>query len=53
MAEEKINDMGFSILYDANNDDEPIALGIDGAGYDFYEAHWKPLCDLFQEWFEK
>ena len=48
--QERINDMGFSILYDANNDDEPLALGIDGAGYDFYENHWRPLFDLFQEW---
>ena len=24
-----------------------ILLGIDGAGYDFYEAHWEPLHDLY------
>ena len=24
-----------------------ILLGIDGAGYDFYEDHWEPLHDLY------
>ena len=44
---------GFSILFDSASGDEPLALGIDGAGYDFYEVHWEPLFDLFQEWLEK
>ena len=48
--QERINDIGFSILYDGADGDVPLALGIDGAGYDFYEAHWVPLYDLFQEW---
>ena len=48
--QERINDIGFSILYDGADGDVPLALGIDGAGYDFYEAHWRPLYDLFQEW---
>lgn len=48
--QDAINDAGFSILYDADDGNEPLALGIDGAGYDFYEAHWVPLFELFQEW---
>lgn len=45
---DEVCDIGFSILYEEGG--LPIALGIDGAGYDFYEAHWKPLYELFQEW---
>ena len=26
--------------------DGEIVLGIDGAGYDFFESHWTPLYDL-------
>ena len=48
--QDAINDAGFSILYDYGVNDFPLALGIDGAGYDFYEAHWSPLYDMFQEW---
>lgn len=28
-----------------------LLLGIDGIGYDFFEAHWRPLYDLLKlEW---
>lgn len=40
---QKVADLGFRI-YDS--DDFGLALGIDGAGYDFYEAFWTPLYDL-------
>ncbi len=26
--------------------DGRILIGIDGVGYDFFEAHWEPLYDL-------
>lgn len=32
---------GFRIYEDQNND--WLFIGIDGAGYDFFEKHWKPL----------
>ena len=38
---EAVKDCGFTI-YDS---DEGIYLGIDGAGYDFFEHHWIPLCE--------
>ena len=43
--EDKVNlqsmaDCGFRIY---ENDDFEYIFGIDGAGYDFYEAHWVPL----------
>ncbi len=37
---QKVADCGFRIY---EHDDYGIYLGIDGAGYDFYEAHWIPL----------
>lgn len=37
---QKVSDCGFRI-YDT--EDCGILLGIDGAGYDFYEDHWIPL----------
>lgn len=51
--EESVNGMGFSILYDARYNDRPIALGIDGAGYDFYDAHWNKLYEAFYDWMGK
>ncbi len=36
-----VSDLGFRI-YEGCDDGE-IYIGIDGAGYDFYEAHWIPL----------
>lgn len=42
---EDICKLGFVIMY--NEDMYDIYLGIDGAGYDFYEAHWMPLYDYF------
>ena len=33
---------GFTLIY---YDGDLFALGIDGAGYDFREAHWQPLYD--------
>lgn len=40
---EAIARLGFTVIYE---DGELFALGIDGAGYDFYEAHWIPLYGL-------
>jgi hypothetical protein len=37
---QEIADCGFRIY---QSDDFGILLGIDGAGYDFYESHWIPL----------
>lgn len=39
---EETADMGFRIYEDEDGD---IYIGIDGAGYDFYDAHWMPLYD--------
>ena len=36
-----VSDLGFRIYQDYETDD--IYIGIDGCGYDFYEAHWIPL----------
>lgn len=36
-----VSDIGFRVFEDTTTGD--IYLGIDGAGYDFYEAHWIPL----------
>lgn len=36
----KVEECGF-IIYECDYCD--ILLGINGAGYDFYESHWKPL----------
>ena len=38
---ETMSSCGFRIYQDLETDD--IYFGIDGAGYDFYEAHWIPL----------
>ena len=35
----KVSELGFRIF----EIEEGFLLGIDGAGYDFYEAHWIPL----------
>lgn len=35
--------LGFTLIY---RQAELWGLGIDGAGYDFYESHWIPLYDL-------
>ena len=35
--------LGFTLIF---RDAELWGLGIDGAGYDFYEAHWVPLYEL-------
>lgn len=38
----KVAELGFRIYED---EDGGLYIGIDGAGYDFYEAHWEPLYD--------
>lgn len=43
---QKIADIGFRI-YDT--EDFGYVLGIDAAGFDFYERYWFPLYDLFME----
>lgn len=40
---EEIARLGFTLIFE---DGETFALGIDGAGYDFYESHWVPLYRL-------
>lgn len=48
---EPLMDIGFTII--ENVDNGFWCLGIDGAGYDFYEAHWLPLYELTGfEWHE-
>ena len=37
---EKFSDCGFRIY---TSEDYEFIIGIDGAGYDFYEQHWYPL----------
>ena len=39
---EEIGKCGFKIF---ESEDYGIVIGIDGAGYDFYEDHWIPLYD--------
>ena len=40
------------LVYDS--DETGILLAVDGAGYDFYEAHWIPLYEwLGYEWHEE
>ena len=46
-----INEAGFAII-DLSRENEGeyetgVFLGINGAGYDFYEAHWIPLYKIF------
>lgn len=46
----EVAELGFTIIH---HDDELWGLGIDGAGYDFYSAHWEPLYDLLgYKWHE-
>jgi hypothetical protein len=40
----EVQDIGFIVLDDF--DELNICLGVAGAGYSFYEAHWTPLYDL-------
>ena len=40
---ESVASLGFTLIY---RDGDFWGLGIDGAGYDFYEAHWLPLYRL-------
>lgn len=42
---EAVIDLGFTII--ECEQEGFMCLGIDGAGYDFYETHWMPLYDLF------
>lgn len=43
----EIAGLGFVLIID--NDDQSVwGLGIDGAGFDFYEHYWIPLYDLFE-----
>ena len=37
---DKVAECGFLVY---NSEETGILLGIDGAGYDFYEAYWLPL----------
>lgn len=41
--EEEVSKCGFTII---NYDGEFFALGVDGCGYSFAEAHFKPLYEL-------
>lgn len=40
---ELVASCGFTII--ENREEGWLLLGIDGAGYDFYEAHWIPLYE--------
>jgi hypothetical protein len=49
--EKIINEAGFTII-DLSRENEGeyetgVFLGVNGAGYDFYEAHWIPLYKIF------
>ena len=47
---EAVCNMGFVIMiYDTYDD---MYLGIDGAGYDFYEHHWIPLYKAYMEYLD-
>ena len=35
-------------IWVGEQEDFGIILGINGAGYDFYEAHWEPLFNLLR-----
>lgn len=39
-----VSELGFTIYQSDKHD--CLILGIDGGGYDFYEAHWIPLYNL-------
>lgn len=41
---EAVLNLGFRIYEDQDEGD--VYIGIDGAGFDFYEAYWEPLYDL-------
>lgn len=41
--QKEVAELGFTLIY---HDDELWGLGVDGAGYDFYDAHWIPLYKL-------
>lgn len=41
---EKVADCGFVIIYD-NSNGAPFALGVDGCGYSFRDAHFSKLYD--------
>lgn len=48
---EEVAQAGFTLIY---HDGDLVGLGIDGAGYDFYEHHWMPLYDLHGfEWHDE
>ena len=38
---EEVAECGFTIIQ--NHENGFVALGVDGAGYSFYDAHWIPL----------
>lgn len=42
--QEEVMELGFTCIYDRDGD--LWGLGIDGAGFDFYEAFWVPLYEL-------
>ena len=44
--QEAIAKLGFTIIYISSEYFDEVALGIDGAGYSFYEQHWIPLYEL-------
>lgn len=46
---ETIKACGFSVYI---LDDLGVVIGIDGSGYNFYEAHWKPLIEARIAWKE-
>lgn len=45
----EVADLGLVIIY---HDEVLWGLGVDGAGYDFYEHHWIPLAKLYG-WIEE
>lgn len=48
---QEMADLGFRIY---QTEDFGVVFGIDGAGYDFFEAHWEPLYRLRGlQWHEK
>ena len=42
-ADESLDEIAACGFLVYETDDDEIFIGIDGAGYDFYEAHWIPL----------
>lgn len=43
---DEVAGLGFVLIID-DEDQSVWGLGIDGAGFDFYESYWIPLYDLF------